>query len=72
MDCEPLMALAPDQAPEAEHEVALLDDHDSVEAAPLAIVLGLALMLTVAVGVAVTVTVADCTALPPSPVQDRV
>ena len=59
VDCEPLMPLTPDQAPEAEHEVALLDDHVSVEAAPLAIVLGLALKLTVAVGVAATVTVAD-------------
>jgi hypothetical protein len=59
VDCEPLVALEPDQAPDAEHEVALLDDHVSVEAAPLAIVLGLALKLTVAVGVAATVTVAD-------------
>jgi len=59
VDCEPLMALAPDQPPEAEQEVALPDDHVSVEAAPLAIVLGLALKLTVAVGVAATVTVAD-------------
>ena len=59
MDCEPLIALAPDQAPEAEHEVALLDDHIRVEAAPLAIVLGLALKLTVAVGFGETVTVAD-------------
>ena len=54
-----MIALAPDQAPEAEHEVALLDDHIRVEAAPLAIVLGLALKLTVAVGFGETVTVAD-------------
>ncbi len=53
------MALEPVQAPEAEHEVALLDDHVSIDAAPLATVLGLALKLTVAVGVRVTVTVAD-------------
>ena len=59
VDWEPLVALEPDQAPEAVHEVALLDDHVKVEAAPLAIVLGLALRLTVAVGVAATVTVAD-------------
>ena len=59
MDCVPLVALEPVQAPEAEHEVALLDDHVKVEAAPLAIVLGLALRLTAAVGVGVTVTVAD-------------
>ncbi len=59
VDCEPLITLEPVQAPEAEHEVALLDDHFSIDAAPLAIVLGLALKLTVAVGVGVTVTVAD-------------
>ena len=59
VDCEPLVALEPDQAPEAAQEVALLDDHVSVEAAPLAIVLGLALRLTVAVGVGLTVTVVD-------------
>ena len=53
------MALDPVQAPEAEHEVALLDDHVRVEAAPLATVLGLALKLTVAVGVEATVIVAD-------------
>jgi hypothetical protein len=53
------MALEPVQAPEAEHEVALLEDHVKVEDAPLAIVLGLALKLTAAVGVAATVTVAD-------------
>jgi hypothetical protein len=72
VDADPLVALEPVQAPEAEHEVALADDHASVEAAPLAIVLGLALKLTVAVGVAATVTVADCTALPPGPVHDKV
>jgi hypothetical protein len=59
VDCEPLVAFEPVQPPEAEHEVALLDDHVKVEAEPLATVLGLALKLTVAVGVAATVTVAD-------------
>ena len=59
MDCDPLVALEPVHAPEAEHEVALLDDQVNVEAAPLATVLGLALKFTVAVGVAATVTVAD-------------
>ena len=59
VDWEPLVVLAPDQAPEAEHEVALLDDHVSVEDAPLAIVLGLALRVTWAVGAGVTVTVTD-------------
>ncbi len=68
VDCEPLTALLPDQAPEAVHEVALVLDHVSVELAPLATVLGLALRLTVGAG-GVTDTVADCNALPPAPVQ---
>jgi hypothetical protein len=51
--------LVPDQAPEAEHEAALLDDHVTVEALPLVTVLGLAAILTVAVGFALTVTVVD-------------
>ena len=41
MDCEPLTALLPDQAPEAAHEVALLDDQIKVALPPLVIVLGL-------------------------------
>jgi hypothetical protein len=53
------VAFVPVQAPEAEHEVALLDDHVKVDDAPLSIVLGLAVKVTTAVGVAVTVTVAD-------------
>jgi hypothetical protein len=69
VDCEPLVALVPLQAPEAEQEVALLDDHVKVEAEPLATVLGLAFRVTVAPGVELTVTVADWTALPPEPVQ---
>jgi hypothetical protein len=59
VDCDPLVALEPDQAPEAVQEVALVDDHVSVDPLPLATVLGLALRLTPAVGVGVTVTVAD-------------
>lgn len=59
MDWEPLVALEPDQAPEAEQLVAFVDDHFSVEEAPLAIVLGLALKVTCALGAGVTVTVAD-------------
>jgi hypothetical protein len=38
---EPLVALEPLQPPVAAQEVALVDDHVSVEAAPLATVLGL-------------------------------
>jgi hypothetical protein len=64
--------LAPDQAPDAVHEVALFDDQVRVDALPLSIVLGLALKLTVGEGFALTVTVADCDALPPVPVQVKV
>ncbi len=70
VDCEPLNPLVPDQAPEAAHEVALVDDQVNVDEAPLATVLGLALMLTTGtVGFALTVTVTDCAALPPGPLQ---
>ena len=69
MDWEPLIALLPDQPPEAVQAVALLETQLTVELPPLATVLGLALMLTVALGFALTVTVADWAALPPLPVQ---
>ncbi len=68
VDCEPLIALLPDQAPEALQEVVLVDDQVNVDAAPLLTVLGVAEKLTVGAG-AVTVTAADCVALPPVPVQ---
>jgi hypothetical protein len=63
--------LVPDQPPEAEHEVALVELQLKVEALPLARLVGLALKVTVGVG-AVTLTVADCVALPPEPVQVNV
>lgn len=69
LDWEPLIALLPDQPPEAVHAVAFLDAHVRVALLPLATVLGLALTLTVTVGFALTDTVADCAALPPGPVQ---
>jgi hypothetical protein len=68
VDCEPLAALVPDQAPEALQEVALVADQVRVALLPLATVLGLAVKLTVGAG-EVTETVADCAALPPFPVQ---
>ena len=68
MDCVPVSALAPDQDPEAVQAVALVADQVSVELPPLATVLGLAARLMVGTG-CVTETVADCTALPPVPVQ---
>jgi len=71
VDCEPLTGMLPDQAPEAEHDVALAADQASVEPLPLITELGLAPRLT-AGGGEVTVTVADCEALPPAPVQVNV
>jgi hypothetical protein len=68
VDCEPLGALAPDQAPEAVHADALLLDQLSVEASPDLTVVGLALSVTTA-GDPATVTVADWVAEPPTPVQ---
>jgi hypothetical protein len=61
--------LLPDHAPEAVHEVALVDDQVSVEDAPLATEVGFAVSDTVGRGN--TVTVADALALPPEPVQVR-
>jgi hypothetical protein len=46
VDCEPLSALAPDHAPDAEQDVALSATHFSVELVPLAMVLEAAAMLT--------------------------
>jgi hypothetical protein len=71
VDTEPLTGSLPDHAPEALHEVALVEDQLSVAALPLVSVLGLAPSVSVGVG-EVTVTVADCAALPPVPVQVRV
>jgi len=71
VDCEPLTAIVPAQAPEAVQEVALLADQVNVELLPLATVLGLAAKVTVGAG-EVTDTVADCAALPPAPVQFKV
>jgi len=58
VDCEPLTALVPDQAPEAVQAVAFVDDHVRLELLPLATVLGLAVRATVGAG-AVTETVTD-------------
>jgi hypothetical protein len=71
--CVPLVGMAPDQPPDAVHEVAFVAVHFTVELAPLATVLGLALMLTVgAVEADFSDTVAVWTALPPGPVQLKV
>ena len=68
MDCDPVTALVPDQAPEAVHEVALVAAHVNVELLPLATVAGFAVKVTVGEG-DVTETVTDCDALPPPPAQ---
>lgn len=65
VDCEPL------HAPEAAQEVALVDDHVSVELFPRTTEVGLTEIVTVGGGV-VTVRLADALALPPAPVQVRV
>lgn len=68
MDCDPDRPLDPDQAPEAEQDVALEEFHFSVELVPLVMVLGFAKMLAVG-GLAFTETVTDWVAVPPAPVQ---
>ena len=68
VDCEPLTGLAPDQPPEAEHDVALAAFQVNIALDPDTTVLGAALMLTE--GAAdLTETVTDCVALPPMPLQ---
>ena len=69
VDTDPVTPLLPAHAPEAVHEVALLEDHVRVDVLPLRMVLGLALKLTVTEGFALTVTVAVWDAVPPVPVQ---
>ncbi len=67
----PLSACVPLHAPDAEHDVALLETQVNVELPPLATLAGLALIERLG-GVADTVTVADWLALPPVPVQVNV
>jgi len=68
VDWEPFRPLAPLQAPDAAHEVALVLVHVSVEEVPAFRMLGAALSVT-AGALLETVTVADCVADPPAPVQ---
>lgn len=70
VDCEPPVALVPDQAPDAVQEVAFVADQVSMELLPLATVLGAVDKVTVGAAV-FTDTVADWVALPPLPVQLR-
>jgi hypothetical protein len=71
VDCVPVRAFAPDQAPEAAQEVVFVDDHVSVALLPLLMALGPTLSVTVGAA-ALTETVADWTALPPLPEQASV
>jgi hypothetical protein len=64
----PLPANVPLQLPEAVHEVALVDDHVSIEVLPLATATGLAISETVGSGRMLTVAVAG-ELLPPGPLQ---
>jgi len=68
VDCEPLRALAPDQAPEAVQPVALAAVQFNVALLPLVMALGPTLRLTVGVGDLIE-TVVDWTAVPPGPEQ---
>ena len=71
VDFAPLVATEPVQPPDAVQAVALVETQVSVELAPLATLVGLALKETLGAA-ADTVTVADCAAEPPAPVQVRV
>ena len=71
MDSEPLVALEPDQPPDALQLLASVEDHVSVMLSPFRIVEGLALSETVGAGAdtGLTVTVVLLFALPPAPSQ---
>ena len=66
--CVPLVPLAPLQPPEAVQDVALVELHVSVDAAPLATEVGFAVSVTVGAGITVTVAVATLL-VPPVPLQ---
>ena len=68
--CEPVVASAPLQPPEAVQAVAFVADQVSAEVAPFLTVAGFAVSVTAGAG-EVTDTVADCAALPPLPLQVR-
>ncbi len=70
VDCEPLTGFAPDQAPEAAQEVALVADHVRVDVPPLVTALGPTLKFTAGgFDAPAAVTVVDWVAVPPGPVQ---
>jgi hypothetical protein len=71
VDCEPVVGLLPDQAPEAVQDVACAALQLKVARPPLLTVLGAALRVMLGAAEA-TVTVVDCDAWPPMPMQVRV
>jgi hypothetical protein len=71
VDCDPLIAWEPLQAPDAVQAVALVEVQVSVDVPPWATLAGLAVSETLG-GAADTVTVAVCDAEPPAPVQVRI
>lgn len=68
--CEPLVALVPDHAPLAAHDVASVLDQVSVVEAPKARLVGEAVSVSVGAG-SLTVSVAEPVPVPPAPVQFR-
>tara|TARA_A100001388_G_C28702923_1_gene467117 strand:+ start:650 stop:922 length:273 start_codon:yes stop_codon:yes gene_type:complete len=66
---DPEVALDPDQAPEAEQEVALLDDQVNVESEPISTEVGLAEKLIVGAG---AVGIDPPPPPPPPPPQDAI
>jgi hypothetical protein len=71
VDCEPLAALAPDQAPDALQLVASVDVQPIDATFPLVIELGGGLKVIVGAGAAAEI-MADCEELPPAPVHVKV
>lgn len=69
VDWLPLVALLPDQPPEAEQLVALVDVQVRVAEAPLATLDGDAVIVTSGAGCCPTETVTDSARVPPSPVH---
>lgn len=67
----PEVASVPVQPPVAVQEVALVDDQVKVTLPLYAMELAEAVKATVGAGGALTATLADCEAVPPVPVQDK-
>ena len=66
------MAFEPSHAPEAEHEVALVEDHDKVVELPIYAVVGSALMLAVGFGGGGGVYGSSPPPPPPPPPQEEI